>query len=158
MMIKFNLMKHAPTSRRLAQRFGRAGGYNLVELMVTVAVIGILSAFALPSYQQHVLKANRQDAQAILMETAQFMERYFTTNNAYSGSTDAALLANVSPVSPKGAALTRIKYNIRFVAASRTASAYTLEAVPRNGQDIDTCGTLTLSNTGVQTAAMAGCW
>jgi type IV pilus assembly protein PilE len=151
--IKFSKYSAQPTSCR-----GQAAGFTLIELMIVVAIVGILSAIALPSYRQYVLKANRQDAQAILMETSQFMERYFTTNNAYTGSTDAALLANVSAVSPKGSSGTGVKYNITFSVA-RTDSAYTLKATRANGQVNDsTCGDLTLSNTGVQTPSTAGCW
>ena len=85
------------------------------------------------------------------METAQFMERFFTTNNTYA---NAALL---SAVSPRGATGTNIKYTITFSVAP-TATVYTLSAAPANGQSNDTCGTMTLSQTGAQTAAAAGCW
>jgi len=97
------------------------------------------------------LRANRADAQAILMESAQFMERYFTTNNSYE---DAPLLSSVSP---KGATGGSIKYNISFSAQS--ATAYALQAVPNGGQEDDTsCGTLTVSNTGATGADGTGCW
>jgi type IV pilus assembly protein PilE len=129
-------------------------GFTLIELMIVVAVIGILSAIALPAYQQYVLRANRADAEAILMETAQFMERFYTTNNSYAtGSTTAP----VSGVSPKGATGTGIKYNISFT-ANPSATAYTLQAVRANGQTGDTCGNLGLSSTGAQTPTTAGCW
>lgn len=129
----------------------RAGGFTLIELMITVAIIAILAAIALPSYQQYVLRANRADAKAILMENAQFMERYFTTNNAYTGA------PVLSAVSPKGATGGAIRYNITFSVAP-TASLYTLQAAPAGSQTNDSCGTLTLSNTGAQTPTTAGCW
>ena len=126
-------------------------GFTLIELMITVAIVGILSAIAYPSYQQYLLRANRADAKAILMESAQFMERYFTTNNTYVGATV------LSAVAPKGASVSSKKYDISFT-DDPTASAYTLQAEPAGSQDNDTCGTLTLSSTGAQTPTTAGCW
>ena len=129
----------------------RSRGFTLVELMVAVAIVGILSAVAFPAYTTYVLRANRASAKAILMESAQFMERFYTTNSFYTG---APLL---SATVPKGAAGSAIKYNISFSVVPG-ASAYTLQAVPNGGQAADTCGTLTLSNTGAQTPTTAGCW
>ena len=129
----------------------RASGFTLVELMVVVGIIGILAAIAYPAYMQYVLKSHRAEAKALLTKTAQFMERYFTTNGTYSGG------GLLSSVSPEGATGSAIKYNISF-SAGPSATAFTVRAVPAGAQASDSCGTLTLSYTGAQTAATSGCW
>jgi type IV pilus assembly protein PilE len=133
------------------KRLRRQTGVTLIELMVVIAIVGIVSAVALPAYHQHVLRSNRSNAEAILLETAQFMQRYHTANNSY---VNAAL---PTAVVPKGATGTGVKYNVSF-SVTPTASAYTVQAVPANGQASDSCGTLTVSQTGARTATTAGCW
>jgi type IV pilus assembly protein PilE len=133
-------------------RLRRARGFSLVELMVVLVIIGVLSAVAIPSYRKNVQSTQRAAAKAIMAETTQYMERYYTTNNSYVGGTLS------SAVSPKGATGTSIAYNISFT-ATPTASAYTVQAVPANGQSSDSCGTLSLASTGAQSATGTGsCW
>lgn len=140
-------------------------GYNLVELMVVVAIIGIIAAFAYPSYTEQVRKSRRADCSGALTSLGNSMERYFTVNSTYLEAADGgkdtgepAVYATQCPVD--GGTAT---YNLTISAA--TASTYTVQAAPTGAQAKDKCGTLTLTNTGKKgiTGAAAGltpqdCW
>jgi type IV pilus assembly protein PilE len=129
----------------------RQSGFTLIELMITVAIVGILAMIAYPGYQEYVRRANRADAQAIMLEDAQFLERFFTTNGTYSG---ADLPKQQSPENG-----TR-KYSITTSAA--TATGFTIQAVPVDGYEDPTCGTITIDQTGAKTESGTGtltdCW
>lgn len=141
-------------------------GFSLIELMVVVAVISILAAIAYPSYQDYVRKGRRSDGKAALLATSQIMERYFTEQTSYSGpSLGAASTDIAAAVSPE------TFYTIAFdsaptgatacsatSASSSTPAAYRLCATPVGAQASDTCGILSLSNTGVKTPSTTGCW
>ncbi|MFQ6310059.1 type IV pilin protein [Lysobacter capsici] len=129
-------------------------GFTLIELMVVVAIIGILVGIAVPAYQDSVRKSRRGQAKADLAEVAQAMERFYTVNNTYVGA-DLAIIAMTQ--SPK---VGDARYTISFSGAT-TASTFVLRAQPTGGQVGDKCGTLTLSNTGAKTpdrATMPECW
>ncbi|MDP2179731.1 type IV pilin protein [Methylicorpusculum sp.] len=124
-------------------------GFTLIELMITVAIIGILAGIAYPSYQDHVFKSRRADAKAALSGLANAMERYYTENNDYAEARDTngvPLSTVFSPTSPVDGGTAA--YNLRINAAG--TSTYTLHAIPTGPQANDRCGTLTLAHTGAK--------
>lgn len=129
----------------------RQYGVTLIELMIVVTIIGILAAIAYPGYQQYARRANRADAQAIMLENAQFMERYFTTNGTYAG-------ANLPKT--KSPEMGTAKYTLPDPAGD--ATGFLIQAVPAGGYTDPLCGTLTIDQTGAKTesgtGALADCW
>jgi len=121
-------------------------GFTLLELMIVIAIIAILAAIAYPSYQDSVRKARRGDAQADLVELANFLERRFTESNEYDGSNAATTLT--------ASGITSNYYTYTF--PTFTAAAFILQAAPTGDQANDSCGTMSLSSTNAGTPA--NCW
>lgn len=120
-------------------------GFTLIEVMIVVAIIGILAAIAYPSYDEYVKRGNRTEGQAFLHDVAARQERYFSQNNEYA---DTAAKLNVSTSSETG------KYTLTIA----TTDSYTLTATPTF---TDTkCGNLTLNALGVKGAggSVDECW
>ena len=124
-------------------------GFTLIELMVVVAIIGILATLAYPSYIDSVRKSNRADAKTTMLQVASQEERYYTENNVYGSMTAIGYTASTVP-SQSG------RHNITLTTANADAS-YTISATPVAADS--TCGALTLTNTGLTGSAIAGtCW
>ncbi|WP_435237102.1 type IV pilin protein [Psychromonas sp. PT13] len=123
-------------------------GFTLIELLIAVAIVGIISAVAYPSYQSSIIASRRADAKAALVGFAQAMERYYTNNGTYTGAAESdadsgspTIYSTTSPLDGSD-----IYYNLTI--DSSTDSAYLLKADPVNSQDGD--GMLTISSTGLK--------
>lgn len=129
----------------------RTGGFTLVELMITVVILAIIVAVALPSYNAQSQKARRADARNALLDIAGREERFLSVSNAYSqlpsdvGYGGAAWPQNVTPNS---------YYSVSVVApAGANPPSFTITATPINVQAGDTtCAIFTVNQIGQQTA------
>jgi type IV pilus assembly protein PilE len=119
-------------------------GFTLIEVMITVAIIAILAAIAIPNYQEYIKQGRRSDARAMLLQVAQWMEKYRSENNG--SYANAALPTGFSKSPDTGEKM----YDITLT--NLAAGAYTLNAVPTGLMAQDECGTFTLDNTGLKTA------
>jgi len=130
-------------------------GFTLIELMIVVAVVGILTAIALPSYQTYIERSRRADGKAALMRAAQWAERAATATGAYPAA--AAFPASLGESEAR-------YYDITKAPVDSDAT-YTLTATRKGAQSSDPCGNFTLNQAGVKgliSASMgydvARCW
>ena len=139
-------------------------GFTLIELMITVAIIGILSTIAYASYTSYVRRAHRSEAKAVLLQDATILERNFTMANRYdnilnngSGTATSGLIILQAPTSGTAS------YGIAVAFNTTPAQDFTLTATPTGSMASDACGSFTLNNAGVQgvtggTLSAAECW
>jgi type IV pilus assembly protein PilE len=145
-----------PPRRHSRERI--AVGFTLIELMITVAVIAILAAVALPSYQQYVVRTQRSAATACLVEMGQFMERVYLSNLRYDQNAGAATALPNTDCRDRTAA----RYTIALAAVAQRT--FSLTAAPKGAQaSADTgCATLSLNQAGTRGVSgsdtVAHCW
>lgn len=123
-------------------------GFTLVELMIVIAVVGIIATIAYPSYNDSVKKSRRADAKGALMGFSQAMERHFTDNNSYLGAASGGANTGAPTIFPTQAPLDSSAKFYDLTIEAATASSYTLRATPINGQAGD--GNLEIDNTGAK--------
>jgi len=151
------MMLNLPVPARRAQR-----GFTLVELMITVAIVGILAAVAYPAYNASVRKSRRADAKTALVDLAQREERYMSTGNVYSETaTDVGYPAASSfPMQVMSGGKSFYTLSVKV---GNPATTFTATAAPTGDQVKDQCGSFTLNEKGVQgvtggSASAADCW
>lgn len=140
----------------------RDSGFTLIELMIVVAIVGLLAAVALPSYSNYIKRSQRADARAQLLQAAQYMNKFYAANDSYSVARDGnavALPARLQVSPADGAPL----YRLDTVNSTFAATTFQLVFQPVNNMSNDPCGSFTLDNTGAKGITGTGmtrddCW
>ena len=122
---------------------GKQLGFTLIELMITVAIIGILAAIAYPSYASYIIKGNRTAAKAQMLDIANRQQQFMLANRAYA---TRAMLTTSGYALPTEVS-TKYSYSISLGTGAVPAYLITFTAIGSQASD----GDLTINSEGVKT-------
>lgn len=126
-------------------------GFTLIELMITVAIIGLLASIAFPSYQEYIARGRRSEVKSVLLEASQWMERFYSENFRYDQNTAGSAIATVFPAiysqSPRQG---NAAYSISVSAAGTRTFTLTATRIAGQMMAADKCGDFSITNVGVK--------
>lgn len=120
-------------------------GFTLIELMIAVAIVGVLTAIAYPSYQNYLVKGSRANAKAFLMDISTRQQQFLLDNRAYAGTIGELNVTEPKEFSPY--------YTVAIAAAAGPPPSFTVTATPKAGTRQSKDGALTINNKGEKAPA-----